>query len=44
MALRLQLAFGKSAASWLAHQAAWDLWQLKGQARRLGVRRLRAAA
>lgn len=44
MALRLQLAFGKSAESWLAHQAAWDLWQLKGQARRLGVRRLRAAA
>lgn len=44
MALRLELAFGKSAESWLAHQAAWDLWRLKGRAHRLGVRRLRAAA
>jgi len=29
MAMRLELAFGKSAQSWLAHQAAWDLWQLE---------------
>jgi addiction module HigA family antidote len=27
MALRLQLAFGKSAQSWLAHQTDYDLWQ-----------------
>ena len=26
MALRLELLFGKSAASWLAAQAAYDLW------------------
>jgi len=29
MAMRLELAFGKSAQSWLAHQAAWDLWQVE---------------
>jgi len=28
MALRLELAFGKSAQSWLSHQAAYDLWQV----------------
>lgn len=28
-ALRLELAFGKSAESWLAHQAAFDLWRLE---------------
>jgi len=28
MAMRLEIAFGKSAQSWLAHQAAWDLWQV----------------
>ncbi|ODV42366.1 XRE family transcriptional regulator [Cupriavidus sp. UYMMa02A] len=28
MAVRLEMAFGKSAASWLAHQAAYDLWQV----------------
>jgi len=28
MAMRLQMAFGKSAQSWLAHQAAYDLWQV----------------
>jgi len=38
MALRLELAFGKSAESWLAHQAAFDLWQLEGQREILGVR------
>ncbi len=26
MALRLELVFGKSAESWLAAQAAYDLW------------------
>jgi antitoxin HigA-1 len=44
MALRLELAFGKSAESWLAHQAAYDLWQLQARAAKLGVRRHAAAA
>ena len=42
MALRLELAFGKSAESWLGHQSAFDLWQLQGQRRHLGVSRLAA--
>ena len=29
MALRLGRAFGTSPESWLAHQAAYDLWQLR---------------
>ena len=29
MALRLELAFGASAQSWLGHQAAYDLWQVE---------------
>lgn len=40
MALRLELAFGKSAESWLAHQAAFDLWRLESRRDRLGVARL----
>jgi addiction module HigA family antidote len=43
MAMRLQLAFGKSAQSWLSHQAAYDLWQLKDRAKSLGVQHYRAA-
>jgi antitoxin HigA-1 len=39
MALRLELAFDKSAASWLAHQAAFDLWQLESKRADLGVQR-----
>ena len=27
ISIRLELAFGKSAESWLTHQAAFDLWQ-----------------
>ncbi|MDP9139638.1 MAG: HigA family addiction module antitoxin [Pseudomonadota bacterium] len=42
MALRLELAFGKSAESWLGHQASFDLWQLHGQRKRLGVVRMAA--
>ena len=42
MALRLEMAFGKSAESWLGHQAAYDLWQLQDQRARLGVERLAA--
>jgi plasmid maintenance system antidote protein VapI len=44
LALRLEMAFGKSAESWLAHQAAFDLWQLQARARKLGVRRMKVAA
>ncbi|QXP83515.1 HigA family addiction module antitoxin [Methylococcus sp. ANG] len=42
MALRLEMAFGKSAESWLAHQAAYDLWHLGQSKKALGVRRLAA--
>jgi addiction module HigA family antidote len=37
MALRLELAFGKSAESWLAHQDAYDLWQARQRGDSLGV-------
>lgn len=40
MALRLELAFGKSAQSWLGHQAAFDLWQLEARRAALGVERV----
>lgn len=29
MAVRLELAFGASAQSWLGHQAAYDLWHVE---------------
>lgn len=37
MALRLELAFNKSAESWLAHQDAYDLWQARQRSDSLGV-------
>lgn len=42
MALRLELAFGASAQSWLGHQAAFDLWQVERTRSRLAkqVRRV----
>ena len=43
MALRLELAFGKSAQSWLGHQAAFDLWQLEAKRADLGVERVATA-
>ena len=43
MALRLELAFGKTAESWLGHQSAYDLWQLQSRRSSLGVQRLVAA-
>lgn len=43
MALRLELALGKSAQSWLGHQAAYDLWQLDARRRKLGVKRVETA-
>lgn len=44
MAIRLELAFGKSAESWLGHQNAYDLWRMQGRAAELGVERVAAAA
>jgi addiction module HigA family antidote len=42
MAVRLELAFGKSAESWLAAQAAYDVWQLQEKRESLGVHHLAA--
>jgi addiction module HigA family antidote len=44
MAMRLELAFGKSAQSWLGHQNAYDLWQLQERVADLGVERVKHAA
>jgi len=44
MALRLELVFGKSAESWLGHQADYDLWQLQPTMQDLGLERLQLAA
>ena len=41
MAMRLEIALGKSAESWLAHQAAFDLWQVNQTGDTLRVRRLK---
>jgi addiction module HigA family antidote len=40
MAMRLELAFGKTAESWLGAQAAHDLWQMQAHKESLGVQRL----
>lgn len=40
MAVRLELAFGKSAQSWLGHQAAYDLWHLDSKRSELGIKRV----
>jgi antitoxin HigA-1 len=37
MALRLEIAFGKSADSWLGHQNAYDLWKIQSRKESLGV-------
>jgi len=44
MAARLEQAFGKSAQSWLAHQADYDLWQLQPKVRQLGIERVALSA
>jgi|SRR5580765_5628452 addiction module HigA family antidote len=48
MAVRLELAFGASAQSWLGHQAAFDLWHVdqrrKALAREVRPVETRAAA
>jgi addiction module HigA family antidote len=41
MAMRLEIAFGKSAESWLAHQAAFDLSQVDQKRDTLHVQRLK---
>ena len=42
MAVRLELAFGKSAQSWLNQQAAYDLWHLQDKRASFGIERLAA--
>ena len=42
MAVRLSIAFGTSAESWLNQQLQYDLWQAEQGRRQLRVRRLAA--
>lgn len=42
MSLRLELAFGKSAESWLGAQAAYDLWQMQDRKETMDVHRITA--
>lgn len=44
MALRLEMAFGKSAESWLGHQSAYDLWRLGSKRETLGIERIELPA
>jgi len=43
MAIRLSLAFGTSAESWLNQQAQYDLWEAEKKRKSLKVKRLSAA-
>ena len=43
MAVRLSMAFGTSAESWLQQQEQYDLWQVERQRNKLRVRELSAA-
>ena len=43
MALRLEIALGMSAETWLGHQMAYDLWKAEQRREELGVCSLRAA-
>jgi antitoxin HigA-1 len=43
MAIRLSKAFGSSPEVWLGLQMAWDLWQARGRADAIRVRRFEAA-
>ena len=38
MAIRLAMAFGGSAESWLTHQAYYDLWQARKKAKNIKVK------
>jgi plasmid maintenance system antidote protein VapI len=42
MAIRLSIAFGTSAESWLNQQLQYDLWQAEQGRRQLRVRKLAA--
>jgi addiction module HigA family antidote len=42
MAMRLSIAFGTSAESWLNQQAQYDLWQVSRRRKALRVRKLAA--
>ena len=42
MAVRLSIAFGTSAESWLSQQVQYDLWHAEQRRRKLRVRRLAA--
>ena len=42
MAVRLSIAFGTSAESWLNQQTQYDLWQIEGRRKSLRVRKLAA--
>ena len=42
MAVRLSIAFGTSAQSWLTQQVQFDLWQAEQRRRHLRVRKLAA--
>jgi plasmid maintenance system antidote protein VapI len=43
MAVRLSMAFGTSAESWLQQQVQYDLWQVEQRRKKLRVRKLSAA-
>jgi plasmid maintenance system antidote protein VapI len=43
MAVRLSLAFGTSAESWMNQQVQHDLWQIEHRRKKLHVTRLSAA-
>lgn len=43
MAVRLSIAFGTSAESWLNQQTQYDLWQAERNRKKLKVRKLSAA-
>lgn len=43
MAVRLSIALGGSAESWMGHQTAYDLWQVEQHKNQLHVKPLRVA-
>jgi len=43
MAVRLSIALGSSAESWMGHQVAYDLWQIEQYKNELHVKPLKVA-
>ena len=43
MAIRLSIAFGTSAESWMKQQAQYDLWRVEQRRRKIKVKKLTAA-